>query len=275
MTTKRIRTTFGGLVSRARTLESAIAARVDGKAREIAGSPARQPLELAHAIVDAVESEIQPAGRGQHAFPFTHVRVLLPATTTRAKALLEVACDGPPSLRDRIGERLRAVGISTPPPSVKLAFVAKAREDWPHREFHIEFSRGQAEAATGSRGKSQLELTVISGTASQESYTFATSFAIGRGADVRDNRHRLLRTNEVAFTEGGGDVNHSVSRRHARVEHDPATGTFRVFDDGSAQGTTIIRKGRGLAVPRGTKGLNLQSGDELVLGEARLGVKVH
>ena len=272
--TRKINRAFGDLVSRARTLESAIAAKVDGKAREIAGAPARQPLELAHAIVDVVEGEIQPSGRGQHAFPFTHVRVILPAATARAKALLEVACDGPPSLRDRIGDRLRAVGISTPPPSVKLTFVAKAREDWPHREFHVEYSRGPADSTAASRGTPQLELTVLSGTAGQESYTFATSFAIGRGADVRDNRHRLLRTNDVAFTEGGGDVNHSVSRRHARVEHDPATGTFRVFDDGSAQGTTIIRKGRGLTVPRGTKGLALQSGDELVLGEARIGVRL-
>jgi len=273
MTTKMTKK-IGDLVSRAQSLESAIAARVDRRAREIAGSPARQPLEIVHAVVDAVEREIQPAGRGQRAFPFTHVRVHVVAASTRAKAQVEVACEGPPSLHQRIEDRLRAAGCSTPAPSVKVSFVTKPRADWAEDEpdFHVEFGRDTA--GVDPRASRTLELTVLRGTTAASSYAFATSFAIGRGADVRDSRQRLIRMNDVAFAEGGGDVNHSVSRRHARVDHDPATGAFRVFDEGSAQGTTIIRKGRGLPVPRGTKGLLLQAGDERVLGEARIGILV-
>jgi len=98
--------------------------------------------------------------------------------------------------------------------------------------------------------------------------------ALGRGDEVRDDRQRLLRTNQVVFTEGAGDINQSVSRRHARIEHDPAISAYRVYDDGSAQGTSVIRRGRGFPVPRGAKGLRLQPGDEIVLGQARVRVKL-
>ena len=98
------------------------------------------------------------------------------------------------------------------------------------------------------------------GTADRGAYTFTTlPIAIGRGADVRDSRHQLLRINHVAFTEGGDDVKQSVSRRHARIELDEETGRPRLIDDNSAQGTSVIRRGRGIAVPRGSRGLGLQS----------------
>jgi hypothetical protein len=61
-----------------------------------------------------------------------------------------------------------------------------------------------------------------------------------------------------------------VSRRHARLELDPATQRPRLIDDNSAQGTSVIRDGRSLAVPRGSRGLLLRSGDELVFGQARV-----
>jgi hypothetical protein len=46
-----------------------------------------------------------------------------------------------------------------------------------------------------------------------------------------------------------------------------------VYDDGSEHGTGIVRHGRTLAVPRGARGVRLESGDEIVLGEARLRVR--
>jgi hypothetical protein len=98
--------------------------------------------------------------------------------------------------------------------------------------------------------------------------------ALGRGGEVRDDCQRLLRTNQIAFTEGADDINQSVSRLHARIEQDAAPDGVRLFDDGSARGTSVIRKGRGVPVPSGTKGLRLQSGDEIVLGLARLRVKL-
>jgi hypothetical protein len=65
-----------------------------------------------------------------------------------------------------------------------------------------------------------------------------------------------------------------VSRRHARIDRDADGRAFRIFDDGSTLGTTVIRHGRGLAIPHGGKGLRLQPNDEIVLGQARLRVAV-
>jgi hypothetical protein len=119
----------------------------------------------------------------------------------------------------------------------------------------------------------RIDLAVINGTASGESYSFSSlPIAIGRGADVRNGRQQLLRINDVAFIEGDGDVNRTVSRRHARIELDSRTRRPRLIDDNSAQGTSIIRGGRGIVVPKGSRGLGLQSGDEIVLGQARLRV---
>ena len=91
--------------------------------------------------------------------------------------------------------------------------------------------------------------------------------------EVRDSGHRLIRTNHVAFVEGSGDVNQSVSRRHAYISYEPHSRGFRLHDDGSEHGTGIVRNGRTVAVPRGSRGVRLHSADEIVLGEARLRVK--
>jgi hypothetical protein len=47
-----------------------------------------------------------------------------------------------------------------------------------------------------------------------------------------------------------------------------------LLDDNSAQGTSVIRHGKGISVPRGSRGLVLQSGDEIVIGQARLRLRI-
>ena len=37
------------------------------------GAVAREPLEIVHLIVEAVEHEIQPGGRGTRVFPFNRI----------------------------------------------------------------------------------------------------------------------------------------------------------------------------------------------------------
>ena len=96
---------------------------------------------------------------------------------------------------------------------------------------------------------------------------------VGRGAEVRDHRNRLIRTNHVVFTEGAGDVNQTVSRKHAHIAYEPLTGHFRLHDDGSEHGTEIVRGGRTISVLRGTRGVRLQSDDDVVLGEARVRIR--
>jgi pSer/pThr/pTyr-binding forkhead associated (FHA) protein len=78
----------------------------------------------------------------------------------------------------------------------------------------------------------------------------------------------------VAFTDAGGTANDTVSRRHAHIDYADESADYRISDDGSAHGTSIVRNGTTIGVPSGTRGIRLQSGDEIVLGEARVRVKI-
>lgn len=116
----------------------------------------------------------------------------------------------------------------------------------------------------------QLQITIVSGTAEAPSYTFTLPRVnLGRCAEVRDSLSRLVRTNHVAFVDLAGTSNHSVSRQHAHIEYIESARQYRIRDDRSAHGTHIVRNGRTVPVPAGPRGVRLESGDEIVLGEAR------
>ena len=121
----------------------------------------------------------------------------------------------------------------------------------------------------------RLKLAVIKGAAEQRSYAFTSGrIDIGRRSDVVDQRQRLIRTNHVAFSEDGPDENRTVSRRHAHIEFNAQDRCYRLWDDRSAHGTTIVRDGRAIRVPAGARGTRLETNDEIVLGHARLRVTV-
>jgi pSer/pThr/pTyr-binding forkhead associated (FHA) protein len=120
----------------------------------------------------------------------------------------------------------------------------------------------------------RVDVAVLKGTAERRNYSFAsTRIEIGRCSEVRDSGHRLIRTNHIAFTEAAADANLTVSRQHAHIACDAATGHVRLYDDGSSDGTGIVRDGRTVPVPRGSRGVRLRSGDEIALGEARLRIR--
>ena len=262
------------ILGKARQLESRIAGSLDKYAKEFVRSGAREPLEIVHAILDAVEQDIQSSGRGKRVFPFNRIDVSVLAPSRDARARIEALLEGDPPLRARIVERLRSAGCSMPEIIVSIAYVAKAQKDWRAREFHLDLARvpqPDAEAPDAGATHDRIELTVLRGIAEQPAYSFpATRIDLGRCAEVRDSRNRLIRTNHVAFTEGAGEINQSVSRQHAHIAYEPGSGQFRLHDDGSGHGTGIVRGGRTVPVPRGSRGVRLQSGDEVVLGEARI-----
>ena len=135
---------------------------------------------------------------------------------------------------------------------------------------------GADRAAPQSDSRSDgLELTIVHGSAEKAAYTFTLSrIDLGRCAEVRDSRNRLIRTNHVAFADDAGDLNQSVSRRHAHIDYAAESGHYRVYDDRSAHGTGVLRNGRTITVHPGSRGVRLESGDEIVLGEARLRVRI-
>jgi hypothetical protein len=266
------------ILSTARKLETIIARTFNDAAQRVAPAGSREPLELAHAIVEAVEEEVQPAGRGTHAFPFNRLKIVALAPTRETKARLEAVFDGSPTLQERICERLRAAGCVVPDLRAKVAYTSEIGADWLHPQFHIEFARaapGSSPPPALTSPRRRLLLDVIAGTASQSAEAAgSTRIDIGRCAEVRDHHHRLIRTNQIAFTDDGAGINDTVSRCHAHVAYHTESGEYRVHDDRSAHGTGVLRNGRTIVVAPGSRGVRLQTGDEIVLGEARLRVAI-
>jgi hypothetical protein len=263
------------LFTTARRLETRIARKLDEAARRVGGTTERSPLEIVHAITDAIEREIVPVGRGRRVFPYNAVTVLLAAATPAERARYEVLFDAAPTLRDRLRERIRLCGAEASDVEVVVNYAAQPEPSWHAPDYHIELSRvtRAVEIVAPQEGmRPSVELTVTRGVASDAVYSLALARVdVGRGVEVRDASGRLLRTNHVAFTEGGDDITRSVSRRHAHLACDPA-GAYRIHDDGSAQGTSVLRDGASIPVRSGSRGVRLRNGDEIVLGEARVRV---
>jgi hypothetical protein len=264
------------ILRRVRDLEAKITRKVDRSVGDFIQSGTREPIEIVHAIVEATVQEVQASGRGRRVFPFNAVTVTVSAPSRDARARFEaVLADGPP-LRTRIIERLRSAGCDVTDVEVSVNYVGRAQKSWRNPAFHVEFARGTAVARPELHEDSKpvrIDVAVLQGVAERRTCSFvAIRIDLGRCAEVRDSRHRLIRTNHVAFVEGS-DVNQSVSRRHAHIAYEPRSRSFRLHDDGSEHGTGIVRTGRTIAVPQGTRGVRLHSGDEIVLGEARLRVR--
>lgn len=265
------------VLGKARRLESAIAARFDQVAKGLVGPRTREPLEIALAILDAVEQRIEPTGRGARVFPFNRIDVSVVAPSGEARGRLETVFGGDTPLQTRILERLRSAGCSPTDVALDFQYVDAADANWTAPEFHLQFARVAATKQDDGELCCQctpIEIRAVVGVMERWAYSLAAPrIDVGRGAEVRDYRNRLIRTNHVVFTEGAGGVNETVSRTHAHIAFEPPSGRFRLHDDGSEHGTGIIRGGKTISVDRGTRGVRLQPDDEVVLGEARVRIK--
>ncbi len=271
-----------GILDKARTLESRIAralTQAAGDAVAADGDGAREPLEILHDIVDAVERQVQSGGRGSRVFPFNRLALSVLAPSREARLRLETLFVAEPTLRDRLCDRLQSSGCDVEGLDVEIAYVARAGRAWDNPNFQIAFDRVERPEPEPARPASvvptRVEVTVVKGVAERRSYSFVIPrIDIGRGLEVRDERHLLLRTNHVVFVEGSTDVNQTVSRRHAHIAVDSVSGDHRLHDDRSAHGTSVVRGGRAIPVPAGARGIRLRSGDEIVLGDARVRIRI-
>jgi len=280
------------ILAKARQLEARLARTVDRAAARVMPPGGREPLEIAHAVVEAVEREVQPAGRGRHLFPFNRIRVLVVAPSKQARARFEATFAVEPTLAQRIHTRLETAGCVPADLGVTVDYVEAAGGSWSAPDVHVEFDRvdeplpepTSAEATVGKPAPAPVpveepppavEIEIAVGEAEQQLYSFQFArIDFGRCTQVRDRRNQLVRTNHVAFADTDDALNRTVSRRHAHLEYVAAEHAFRVYDDGSEQGTAVSRGGRTIAVPPGARGVRLLPGDEILLGHARLRVRV-
>lgn len=273
------------MAGKARRLERKITRTVDAAVEGLLGRSERSPIEIVHQVLDCAEQQIQEIGRGRRVFPFTRVRVLVVAEPKdkQTRARFDAVAEGPPSLSARLAERLRASGCATGLVAAEVVYARQRGPDWDDPDFHVEFDRAVTSAAVPAQAPvtapvARIKLTVVNGAAEKKSYSFTGGrIDIGRRVEVLDARQRLVRTNHVAFAEDGPDANRSVSRKHAHIEYNTGdfnagAGGYRVWDDRSVHGTSVIRDGRTIKVPAASRGIRLATGDEIALGQARLRV---
>jgi hypothetical protein len=277
------------ILAKARELEAKLARTVDRAAARVIPPGGREPLEIALAVVDAVEAEVQPAGRGRQLFPFNRIRVLAVAPTRHVRSRFEATFAVEPTLAQRIKTRLETAGCLPADLVVAVDYLETAGAGWSAPDMHVEFERVDTPVLESASVETAplsteapveepapvVEIEVAAGQAEQAAYSF--DFAridLGRCMHVRDRRNQLVRTNHVVFADIDDAINRSVSRRHAHLHYVASERAFRVYDDGSEQGTAVARGGRTIAVPPGARGVRLQPGDEILLGNARLKVRV-
>ena len=263
------------LRNRLRQVEDSITRAVDGMARR-GLQPPREPLEVMLAIVDLIERQTQHAGRGRRVFPFNRIAITI-AAGAGDRARYEAVLADPPTLDQRVAERLAVAGCAAPDLAIDVRYDAEAGAGWIDPLFDVAFSRietAEAPLPAPAAAPERLELTVTLGSAEQPAYSFADDVInIGRCVEVLDTHKRVLRINQLAFCDDATRQNTTVSRRHAHITRD-GSGAYHVIDDHSARGTCVLRGGRTIVVPPGGRGLRLRTGDELILGEARVGVVV-
>ena len=256
-----------------------------------------EPMEIRRAVLDEVESRIVSAGGGKRVFPFNRLRIRLLAPGPREKDELEAlvgdAWDLPAEIRERIAER----GCPVPPDlDVNIEVTDEASPAFGDRRYRIDFERAERTvkppapamptlaskvgtvaipSPSLSTDRPTLELTVLKGTATRKVYSFpAGRIHVGRMEEIVDDEGRVRRRNDVAFQEDG-DINQTVSREHARILYDEASGELRLRAESGASSTRIFREGRSIDVSgRDPRGVKIQSGDEIYFGRASVKVTI-
>jgi hypothetical protein len=234
------------------------------------------PLELREAIIEDIEQRVEPAGAGRRALPYNRIVVTVLAADKPSRARLQAALTG---LQESIVARLTELRCATPAGfAVETRYITRPPATWaPQQRLAFAYDQRDAfdpPAATPSE-PARVRITIARGQATHASYTFAEShIRIGRSAQPIDGLGRP-RTNQVVFLEDGDDHTRTVGRAHASIRYDPARREYRVFDDGSHNGTRVMRDGVLLEVKQHDPvGVTLRSGDEIQVGTAALRIQI-
>jgi hypothetical protein len=249
---------------------------IDDKLRSLFRGPVaqgakREMVEVHRAILDDIASRVESLPRGRRTFSYPHVVVQILLPSPERRRAYEVAFVEGDSLARDARSLLEQDDVELPERvRIEVELVEELPEGVTERGFDVSYrSEGPAQVPVEVPA---IWLTVVNGKADREEYRFRkTRINLGRLTYVLDAQQRPIRRNDVAFEESSGGANPSVSRTHAHIEFETASGQFRLFDDRSAQGTSVFREGGVVSVPKGmSKGVALRTGDEIALGQARV-----
>src|SRR3982751_3968025 len=131
------------IAGQARKLERKISRTIHAAVDEFVGRSTATPLEIVHAVLDRAEQQIQEIGRGQRIFPFPRVRVHVVAASKdkEVRARFASEFEGPPSLSERLTERLRSCGCSVREIDTEVVFARSSGAGWTSPDYHVDFER--------------------------------------------------------------------------------------------------------------------------------------
>lgn len=237
------------------------------------GAHAPEVLEIHRDILEDVRDRIEPRSQGRYFFPYHRIVIHIEAVNEQQKELYQAAFGEQTASGDlTLGQEIRALlaeaGSAVAKLVVEVEITVGAALTWTGRPFRIDYLNQRHTTPPVAAERPPAKLIVVKGEAGAAEYAIvANRINIGRLKEVISEKEGLRRANDVAFSEGET----TVSREHAFLSYDPPTGRFRVCDDRSQRGTSIFREGRRIEVPKGSRrGTQLQSGDEIHLGDARL-----
>lgn len=244
--------------------------------------PPREPLEIRQAILDAATDLARPAGAGRRVLPFDRLDVDLLAETADARRVLEAVLGRDAGLTASVLGALASVGcVPAPGLDVRLRFRRRVPAGWaPGQRFTVTGCAGLTppDAGAPAEGERRDDLTAgtppaillraLKGRVARKTVALSSDrINVGRGEEVLDRGHRLVRRNQFVFL-ADDPASDTVSRAHAHIRCAPS-GECRLRDDGSAHGTRIVRAGRTIEVSAAnTRGVRLRSGDEIHFGRA-------
>ena len=234
------------------------------------------PIEVRQSIIDDVEQRVESVAAGRRVLPYNRVIVTMLAADRPTRVRLQAALAG---LQESIAARLAEINCAIPAGfAVDTRYITRPPAAWaPHQRLAFTYDQREAAdiAVPAPSEPAQLRITIARGQATHASYTFAESLIrIGRSAQPVDG-HGRPRTNHVVFVEDGDDHTRTVGRAHASIRYDLTRREYRVFDDGSHNGTRVMRDGLLFDVkPRDPVGITLRSGDEIQVGTAALRIQI-
>ncbi len=234
-------------------------------------------LELRTRLLDDVERALKPH-RALRPLPFTRLTVHVLAADSHRHLLYESAIDRlDPPFEQAVRDRLREAGFELRP---ELSITARLYKKAPQRmEETFEASGPVYVELKEKTARVTATITVVKGKAERERYRISSGDAvnIGRLRDVAEESYgHVVRRNHIAFLDHGapevsgeeGDLNMTVSRRHARIAFDARSGAFLLYNEEGS--TSVSRDGYPRPVRLGRQPVPLQDGDLIYLGRACL-----
>lgn len=239
----------------------------------LAPKDAPELAEIRLAVLEEILKKGRRAG-GRIVFPFNLVRIFVSGVSEEEASFLESEfLKG--YFEQEIRERLARAGYRFPE-DLEVEFAATAElPAAPNAWLRVETeSRPKKEAATAPARRA-ARLVVVRGTAAvPEILLNKERINIGRTVEVY-REDGPSRRNDLAFTEENG----TVSREHAHIVYSKKTGEYRLYNDrwyhhggkkAADCGLWILRDGLSREVHRNARGVKLEPGDEIQLGQALL-----